>query len=185
MIPFARPGVPVRPAPKVDQRRGRQMVSWRASDVDVKRLNKMAATMQYHDKAVSAAYKLKVKDKVLEPTVREIKIAAARSPVPQTKIAVRSVKINNKAQPMIVAGGTKSLASQLLYGSEFGQGGHVSLLRSSTGKRFWRKTTRQFKAPHAKYGYWFFPTVEGRERQNIAAIKRIFVDAIDDDMAGV
>ena len=136
--------------------------------------------MRTVDKDVARAYRLRVKQDVLTPVVAKVKQAPA--PAPQARIAKRSVRALVSDKPLIRGGGGRGLPAVLFGGSEFGTYGTRRTRYLGRGPNWSgpvnRRTTRQFKAPFKRTGYFFFPTILG-ERDNIVTnVQQIAYDAV-------
>lgn len=136
--------------------------------------------MRTADKDVARAYRARVKQEVLVPVVVEIKKADA--PAPQSRIAKRSVRALIADKPLIRGGGGRGLPAVLFGGAEFGTYGTRRTRYLGQGpnwnKVVSRRTTRQFKAPFKRTGYFFFPTIL-RERDNVVRnVQEIAFDAV-------
>ncbi len=150
------------------------------SDATIKHLGKVARVMRTVDKDIARAYRAQVKQEVLEPVVAKIK--AADGPAPQTRIAKRSVRPLIADKPLIRGGGGRGLPAVLFGGSEFGSYGTRRTTYFGRGPNWrgtvTRRTTRQFKAPFKRTGYFFFPTIL-RERDNVVRnVQQIAYDAV-------
>lgn len=96
-----------------------------------------------------------VKTEVAAPLAAKISAAASGS---YGRALAPQVKARASADPQIVIGGTKRIASggasgrQLIYGTEFGGGSRVTAIPTRPGRRgHRRRTTRQFIRQHRPF----------------------------------
>lgn len=116
---------------------------------------------------------------VAEPLAQRI-TAAASGPYGRVIARAGAVKARNGADPLLVVGGARRVASgganarQLVYGAEFGGGSRVTAVPGSSRRRAYRlRSTRQFIRNRSPF---VFPTI----RDSIPEVLDRFADIVGD-----